>query len=143
MIITGKYQFIPDIYFLLGTLLSDYAPLVYDLAICPIPLAPRRKKWRGFNQSEILSHSISEQRKQLYAELLIRSKNTKTQKDLSKPDRLKNLQSAFMVDFLEPIPKRIVLIDDVTTTGTTFIEATKALKKAGAQVVWCIAIAQD
>ncbi len=154
MIITGKYYFVSEIFYLLGkfgafVLLQNQSSLsqfeVFDFTLCPIPLHIRRKNWRGFNQSEVICQAMSEVFEIPYQNILVRTKNTKTQKDLSAPERQSNMQNAFAIskDFFGNIPHKVILIDDVTTTGKTFLEATRVLKQAGVQEVWCVSLAKD
>jgi len=93
--------------------------------------------------------------------VLVRSKVTKTQKDLRKEQRIKNVSDAFAVNTKLPSPihgegsgerlnvkdlirgKNIILVDDVTTTGATLMEAAKVLKRNGAAKVICLTIARD
>jgi competence protein ComFC len=150
MIISGKYFFISSVYSLLGILTAQWlirTQISVDLlkqkgfVLCPIPLHPQRQRWRGFNQSQIIAQTISEQFKLPYADLLIRRKNTKTQKDLDAKARQTNMQNAFTCS--ARVPENIILVDDVTTTGQTFLEATKVLKQNGAKTVWCLSVAKD
>lgn len=149
-IIFGKYKFLPDIYRTLGQLLAEYMiskgydRLFTNAVLCPIPLARRRLRWRGFNQSAIIVQVLSSYFKWENCEALVRIKNTKTQKDLNKAERLKNVSNSFTLLNASIVQnKNIILIDDVITTGATLLEATKLLKEYGANQVWCVTIARD
>ena len=100
----------------------------YDI-IVPIPLSPARKRARGYNQvEEILKHATHHRSLSTNSALLVRTRNTKPQTDLPKQDRLKNLTDAFKV--LDPslvTSKRLLLVDDVLTTGATLDAAYTAL----------------
>jgi competence protein ComFC len=150
MLITGKYYFIPELFAILGALTAhtilerdidfpqeDFAEFI----VCSIPLHSQRQRWRGFNQSEIAGKIIAQAFNLPYVNLLTRTKKTKTQKDLDHTARKTNMQNAFACNY-QP-PKKVIVIDDVTTTGQTFLEAAKVLKQNGAQTVWCISIAKD
>ena len=150
MLITGKYYFIPELFAILGalaahTILEQYINFPEeDLAgfvVCSIPLHTQRLRWRGFNQSEIAGKIIAQAFNLPYVNLLTRTKKTKTQKDLDSNARKANMQNAFACQY-QP-PKKVIIIDDVSTTGQTFLEAAKVLKQNGAQTVWCISIAKD
>ena len=67
----------------------------------------------------------------------------KQQKKLDKQARQTNIQNAFRLINNQALPKSVLLIDDVTTTGATFKSATKIFKQAGIEQVWCLALAQD
>ena len=111
--------------------------------LCPIPQTRSKARWRGFNQSELIANEFSQRFNLVIDQVLQKSRTTRQQKELDKTQRSLNLQKAFLITQLEYIPKQIILIDDITTTGSTFIEAAKVLKKAGVKTVWCLAIAQD
>ncbi len=108
--------------------------------LIPLPLHSTRKHERGFNQIErVLEQLPMEMRdgtQSTYThDILIRTKATRQQAHLSRPERIKNVDKAFEVSD----PKRIkgvhvYLIDDVTTTGATLVSAGTSLKRAGAEV---------
>ena len=150
MLITGKYYFIPELFAILGALTAhtilerdiNFPEEEFkDFIVCSIPLHTQRLRWRGFNQSEIAAKIIAQAFNLPYVNLLARTKKTKTQKDLDSTARKANMQNAFAC--LYQPPKKIILIDDVTTTGQTFLEASKVLKQNGTETVWCISIAKD
>ena len=156
IIIQGKYSFLPGAYKLLGKIIAekiktDHGHLLTTTpyTLTPIPLHSSRKRWRGFNQAEVLCRSLSEQLNLPMAALLIRRKITKTQKDLKRDQRIKNVDSAFVLSpaFLnlksQILNHNFILVDDVTTTGATLREAAKILKRGGAKKVICLTIARD
>jgi predicted amidophosphoribosyltransferase len=76
--------------------------------------------------------------------LLARVKNTRTQQGLERSERLKNVKDSMLVKYPEQVKGRTcIIVDDVVTTGATFAEAKRALKKAGASEVRCVALAQS
>lgn len=110
----------------------------FDL-LMPIPLHAKRKKWRGFNQAEIIAKDLAEKFKVKLGRGLIRNRETKTQVGLSKDERKKNISGAFsLISTVGVKGKNILLVDDVYTTGATMSEACKVLKKAGAGEVWAL-----
>lgn len=151
IIIGGKYSFLPDTYKVLGTMIAkklaeQYQNILISNNICivPIPLASSRLRWRGFNQAEILCQALSAELNLPIADVLIRHKITKTQKDLKKEDRLKNVDDAFkLASGADVHGKSLILVDDVTTTGATLQEAAKVLKRNGASQVICLTVARD
>ena len=152
MIITGKYYFIPEVYAVLGALAAErlylsgatIPSLPPNCVVTSIPLHPSRLKWRGFNQSEVAAKTISVGLSIPYFPLLSRIKKTKTQKDLNAQDRKTNMLNAFESHRIDPGSRlTVLLVDDVATTGQTFLDASRALKQAGAAEVWCISIAKD
>ena len=114
--------------------------LVYRPApdlLVPIPLHRMRLCERGYNQSEFLVRGIAPALGKPVAQgVIVRSKSTRSQTALSRKERLDNLDGAFTV----PIPERvaglrILLVDDILTTGATLGMAASALLKAGADAV--------
>jgi competence protein ComFC len=111
--------------------------------IVPMPLSSAKLREREFNQAKTLStHIAFAFNKRLLDTSLLRHRHTKTQADLAWQERLENVKDSFSVSQPETIAgKNILLIDDVLTTGATASEATKALKKAGAGVVFVLTLA--
>lgn len=112
--------------------------------IVPVPLHYTRLVKRRYNQSVLLSRELSR-----YTGLpvdcfsLVRHKATRPQVEFSGSERIKNVKDAFSVRHPEKIKgKRIVLIDDVMTTGSTLRECALALKKAGAKSVDTLTVAR-
>ncbi len=136
---------------LLGTLLKEYSLSWWkkikqkkeEYVIVPVPLAPKRLRQRGFNQSLILARYVSNSLKVPVDYLsLRRTKETLPQSLLSPKERKKNVKDAFQVKGDNLKGKRIILVDDVATTGNTLNECAKVLKKAGAVEVRCLVFAR-
>ncbi|MCK5027477.1 MAG: ComF family protein, partial [Candidatus Pacebacteria bacterium] len=114
--------------------------------VIPIPLHKKRKRQRGYNQTELLCNELSLIDNSLYRtenHVLYKHQSTRSQTEiLNRKERLKNIQGCFSIKDPEKIHGRnIILIDDITTTGATFREATRVLKKAGVRRVICFAVA--
>ena len=114
--------------------------------IIPIPLHKKRKRQRGYNQSELICNELSFIDDSIYKteyNVLFKHKHTSSQTEiLNRKKRLKNVRDCFNIKNAEKIKDRnIILIDDVTTTGATFTEASKVLKNAGARKIICFAVA--
>jgi ComF family protein len=111
--------------------------------IVPVPLYWLKKMYRGFNQSEVLSRGIQRHfSKPLSTNNLCRIKNTASQTQLSKSQRQANIHNAFFVNYPKSFKgKRILLVDDVFTTGVTASECSKKLKEAGAESVHLLILA--
>lgn len=118
--------------------------LIADVVI-PVPLHSRRKKERGFNQSELLASEIAASLAlPLDATSACRVKDTLVSSKLTggRKAREENMKDAFSVTDKETIKeKRVLVVDDVLTTGTTANELSKALKKAGAKKVYVLTFA--
>ena len=111
--------------------------------IVPVPLSTARLQHRGYNQAlEICRHL---NRDKTDATLLVRIKDTLTQSSLSKSERMKNVNAAFAVEPLRAMElqgKRVVLVDDVMTSGATLFAAAAALRQAGAAHITAIVFAR-
>jgi len=114
-----------------------------DFVLVPIPLSKRKLRWRGFNQAEEIAKEISKFLKiPLISDCLIKTKETLSQVELSEMERKENLKGVFKIKGKEKIKdKKILLVDDVFTTGTTLTEAAKVLKEGGAKKVIGLVVA--
>jgi len=101
--------------------------------LLPLPLSTQRLRERGFNQSLELARHLAPAKTDAF--LLQRLRHTPPQSTLPRAQRLRNLAQAFAVDPLrvaELAGKRVVLLDDVMTSGATLFAAAQALREAGA-----------
>lgn len=103
--------------------------LSYDL-IVPVPLARKRKWWRGFNQAELIADKIGK-----IDNYLQRVKYKRPQVGLNRNERKINIKDSFSV-IKSVSNKKVLLIDDVVTTGSTMLECAVVLKQAGAKRVY-------
>lgn len=108
--------------------------------LCPVPLHWTRKFERGFNQAEILAEQVAKFKGWPVYELLIRTRPTGHQAWRKRDSRLHALEGAFRAR--GEVPPYVMLIDDLSTTGTTLDECAKTLKKAGAKYVYALVAAQ-
>lgn len=115
----------------------------FDLVV-PIPLHRKKLKERGFNQAELLARVIATHfGLKLVKNSLKRVKATKSQASLSKKQRIGNIKGAFQFRNEDKFrAKKILLIDDVYTTGTTVREAARVLRKAKAREVYIFTLAR-
>lgn len=113
-------------------------------AIFFIPSSKKALKERGFNQCEFIAKKISKQLNIPVYNDISKVKNIKEQKTLSKEDRIKNVIGAFEIKSNKNIKnKKIILIDDVLTTGSTVLECEKLLKKNGACSIKILTVAKS
>ena len=114
-----------------------------DLLV-PVPLHLKRLRQRGFNQAHLLIRRWAKQDGIAFDGLtLLRSRWTEPQTALSRKERKKNIKGAFVVQHRETIRgKKIVLVDDVYTTGSTVNECARVLMKAGAALVDVLTLAR-
>lgn len=116
-----------------------------ELVFVPVPLHRYRENWRGFNQAELLANKFAGKKAKV-EKILKRIRATKQQASMeSKKERQLNVKNSFVVDnnWEEKVEgKKIVLVDDVYTTGTTMKECAKVLKGRGAKEVWGLVLAR-
>lgn len=112
--------------------------------IIPVPLHPKRLRWRGFNQSVLLARQVSricEVRVDPF--LLKRNVETPPQTQLSEEERRGNVRGAFSVNAEKSAENRsVLLLDDVYTSGATVNECSRCLKRAGAKEVYVLTLAR-
>lgn len=125
----------------LGRLLLNFDLSGMD-GVVPVPLSIKRLRERGFNQSLLFARVISREKKfPLLMDILFKKKETPPQTRLSGKERLLNLRNAFKVKG-DIRGLRLLLVDDVMTTGATVTECSKQLMKAGAKEVIVLALAR-
>jgi ComF family protein len=109
-------------------------------AVCPVPLHEKRRKTRGFDQAELLAKRVAESLGVPFVAGAKRTRNTQTQTKLSKAQRRENMEGAFAPN--APLSGRVLLIDDVLTTGATAAACAQALLQAGAGEVYILTFAR-
>jgi len=116
--------------------------------LIPIPVSDKRRRERGWNQTEIVCEEMmrlnTENLFEYKPKILIKNIHTDSQArtHATKRERLGNLSGSMSTENSKKIRGRnIILLDDVTTTGSTFAEAKRVLKESGARKILCIAIA--
>lgn len=144
---TFKYNFVSDLSQPLALMildeikkqnLSDY---FRDFTVVSVPLHARRFNWRGFNQAELLAGKLAEDLGLVMDnKLVVRNKFTKPQVKLKAEERKRNMENAFSLTG-DASGKKILLVDDVVTSGSTANELAKLLKHGHAQEVWIITAA--
>ena len=126
----------------LAALLLDALPRGRQFdAVTAVPLHWRRRWMRGFNQSELLANVIARRRAIPMLRVLRRRASTRAQAGLSNAQRRENVAGAFRARRRVP-GMRILLVDDVMTTGATAGACARALKKAGARSVSVLSLAR-
>ena len=140
-----KYDFITDLAEPLAHLMIESlknSPT--EAVLCAVPLHKRRHKWRGFNQSDLLATRISDASGYPKSPLLKRVAFSKPQMELSREQRLKNTENAFIFadDAARDPPKTVILVDDVATTLSTLESCAKILKDNGVRHVYGIVLAR-
>jgi competence protein ComFC len=125
----------------LGTFLLDCEIPAVD-GVLPVPLSVKGLRERGFNQSLLVARVLSKNLQvPLYMDVLFKKRETLPQIGLSKKERLANLKKAFEVKG-DIRGLRLLLVDDVMTTGATVTECSKVLMNAGAQEIIVLTLAR-
>ena len=112
-------------------------------SVVAVPLSAARLREREFNQAHILAVHIGQAfNKEVLSDVLCRSRHTRTQTELEPDERLANVKDSFLVASPAAVKgKNLILVDDVLTTGATSSEAARALKSAGANIVFVLTLA--
>ncbi len=140
-----KYSNLQDLAIPLGQLMSDYwekSPLPAEV-IVPVPLHPDRLRERGYNQATLLAKELGKSIGLPVSESgLVRVRATRPQVELGAQERKENVHDAFRCSNAELKGKRVLLIDDVCTTGATLEACSIALRQVGARSVWAFTLAR-
>ena len=129
----------------LGQLLAQYMESITVLGdvLVPVPLHKRRLRDRGYNQSELLAKEVGKRMCLPVMEaLIIRTRNTPPQVSLSWEDRIQNVEGSFAC-VGNAQGQRLIVVDDVVTTGSTVSACAAVLKAGGAESVWGLALARQ
>jgi ComF family protein len=145
-----KYEGVLPARHVLGTMLGEAIAKLNigegPVLVVPVPLYSSKKRQRGFNQSELIARTAlknlglkntGSRNFQLLTDVLVRERDTVSQIGLTRPQRAENIRGAFRVAHPSRLAgHKILLVDDVLTTGTTASECARVLRKAGAESVW-------
>lgn len=138
-----KYNGIRELAAPLGRLIGGciHGGVFGDALLVPVPLHPGRQAERGFNQAELLARQLPFP---IALDVVKRTKHRPTQASLDGEARRQNLAGAFTVTRPELAQqKNIIVVDDVSTTGTTLEEIARVLKAAGARSAWGVVLARS
>ena len=146
-----KYKFLnaPYLYYFFSSVILDDLKLIeyikqFDIII-PVPLHKKRRKKRGYNQSELIAKELSKKLNiQLHMNVLYKYINNLPQSSLNQEERKHNIKDAYILKNKELIKnKNILIFDDIYTTGNTVNECSKLLKNAQVNNIGVLTIAKD
>jgi ComF family protein len=147
-----KYEFVSDVIEEMAELMAKKLLLNYPniveywqkekFVLIAIPLYKYRKNWRGFNQSEILVEKLAIALNiKCENNILVRNIKTKNQATIkNRQIRQKNIKNVFAINLRKTIPKNIILVDDVVTSGATMTAALKTLKNSQVEFLWGLSL---
>lgn len=138
-----KYHNQKDLAYYLAKFMAEYFNQITnkkDFEIIPVPIFSKREKKRKYNHMNLVGQEFSRiTSNTLNTELITRIKDTKPQYKLKREERIKNLSNAFKVNKSKYNGKTLLIIDDICTTGSTFEEIIKELKRNGINDIICLA----
>lgn len=142
-----KYEYVTDLLTDIKKLLVSYKSQIKDwdasISLVPVPLYWRKECERGFNQALLIARAAQEVfGNPVLTDVLERVQNHSPQARLNAEERRRNVQGGFRIKNMHLIPKRVILIDDVCTTGATMEACARALKSVGVEDVWGLVIAR-
>ena len=116
----------------------------YDVII-PVPISKKRKKKRGYSQSELVANELAQKLNQdIWTDIIIKKKDNKPQSELNKLERIKNVEDIYEINKpIEVKNKKVLLLDDIYTTGSTVNEIARKLKQNQTQEIGVITLAKD
>jgi len=123
--------------------ISEETALGGNLALIPIPLGEKRRRERGYNQTELICREACASFNEcvVLPDALVRTRETEPQTKLSGTARRQNMKNAFTASSSLDSSLSYIIVDDVVTTGATLMAALQALKKGGATRISAIALA--
>jgi len=107
-----------------------------------VPMFKGKEKIRGFNQAELIAKKLGKTTGKEVSSLLEKIKDTSSQIELDKEERLANVKNSFQIKEKTICPNNILLVDDVWTSGATMKECAKILKRAGAKRIFGFTLAR-
>ena len=137
-----KYHKQSDLAYYLAKFMAEYFDKILgksNYEVVPVPIFPKRKKKRKYNHMDLVGEEFCRLTgNTLNTTLIERVKDTKPQYKLKRADRMKNLNGAFKVNKENYKGGKILIIDDICTTGSTFEEMIKEFEKVGITDIMCL-----
>jgi ComF family protein len=140
----GRLHHVPSLAQILVEAMEVEARML-EGAIIPVPLHTRRLRQRGFNQAALLARELGDRlNRPVRFDVLVRRQWTEPQTRLNREQRLHNVKNAFEVASPSLVKGgKVLLVDDVYTTGTTLTECARVLKRAGAEEVHAVTVTRS
>jgi ComF family protein len=129
----------------LAQLLDGTLPTILpdDMTIIPLPTIPKHIRERGFDHTKLVVKDLARRRGMMADLRLLRRADNTSQHSAGQQLRRAQAARAFRLDLQRPVPRRVLLIDDIYTTGETTMAAARLLKKHGAKEVWLGVVARQ
>lgn len=109
-------------------------------AVTPVPLHKKKLRARGYNQSALIARALAQRLDiPMQEDLIVRTRDTRSQTALDVSARTRNVEDAFKAP-PAAAGKRVLIVDDVRTTGATVCACAAALRAAGAKAVYCVTV---
>lgn len=151
LILSGKYNQNEASFAQLQCFLKIAFPLFLkkfpekNFVAVPVPLSQKKFNERGFNQVELIFRDVFEKNFSIaWLDALIRTRDTEKQSHLTQKERQKNVENAFEMNKNFSVrEKKILLVDDIFTTGSTCFECAKILKANGAKKIFVLTLASN
>ena len=131
--------------FYAGSIANRYGRQIIEKGIgglVPVPVHKKKKRIRGYNQAELLADSLGKLLNiTVYPDYLLRTEATDPQKELDDKQRMKNLKNAFIIGQNDVKLDKVLLVDDIYTSGATMDACSRILYASGVQHVYCTCVA--
>lgn len=144
-VLEAKFRGVTTILPPLARAAAEVVPAEWGVeAVVPVPLARARRRARGYNQAEVVAAEVARCLGiPARPRWLRRTRETPAQASLTAEERARNLRGAFEARLPDSLPPRVLVVDDVTTTGATFEEAARALRAVGIRRVYALALTRE
>ncbi len=137
----NRREYVPFYSLCLSMLLHEKNMYWHAQCLAPIPMHPKKRAQRGFDQAALLATGLSRiSGLPVLNDLLVRKRYTASSKKLGRTARRKNLRGVFCVRQGLQVPESVILIDDIYTTGATMDEAALALRRAGVKRIYFLTV---
>jgi len=122
---------------------SDSTPIPPDAILVTLPMHPKKRRERGFDQAAIMAKALAAATGNKLSNILERTKDTPPQSGLHPSQRIENVSGAFRINpkTANLAGQKFIIVDDIYTTGASLNECARVLKSAGAQEIYAMTLA--